>query len=238
MDPHCTARPGSFQAADTLVDRTHPEVASVHLLPAHLSPQMGPPCWVAGSEHAWKSGELWKALHRCRGHSGPGWLQFSERTSQHCFLGLQVKWEKLISWFGGCALSARHSSDRPHSVLCLTIIFTQVHAWPEARHRNFLRLQGWKLINPRTTNFHAWMCVSSSLSKGAVACCFSALYYPVGGAPAVKSITDNYFVFLEITVTCVEEPGRDVPNLLHFMLESDLAFFFLLAHDYSQDPLQ
>lgn len=49
---------------------------------------------------------------------------------------------------------------------------------------------------------------------------FSTLCYPVGGAPAVKTITGDYFVFLEITVTCVEEPGQEVPNLppyLHFI---------------------
>jgi hypothetical protein len=49
------------------VDGIHPEVASVHLLLAHVSPQMGP---AGGRDNALESGEPQKALASCSGRSG------------------------------------------------------------------------------------------------------------------------------------------------------------------------
>lgn len=84
-----------------------------------------PRCAPVGGEResSSQSGEPQKAQQRCGGHSGPGWLQFPRGPSQHCFLGLQVKWEKLISWFGVCAFSMRHSFDQSHSVLWFDLHF-------------------------------------------------------------------------------------------------------------------
>lgn len=141
-----------------------------------------------------------------------------KRTSLHCFLGLQFKWEKLISWFGVCALSTRHSLDQSHSVLCFDPHFhtsscmarSSTHEFPQTAMMGINKAK-------EKNNFHASVCMPCLFlrGEGAPACCFSALCHPVGGAPAVKSVTDNYFVFLEITVTCVEEPGQEMPKLLH-----------------------
>ncbi|KAL1787874.1 hypothetical protein HispidOSU_010016, partial [Sigmodon hispidus] len=84
MDLHCAARTGSFQATDTLVDRTHAEVASVHpLLSLICLPRWAQ--WVA-ERVSRKSGELQKALRICRGRSRPGWPQFPRGPPGTVFL--------------------------------------------------------------------------------------------------------------------------------------------------------
>lgn len=155
MDPHCTARPGSFQAKPQahlwtkLIQKWHLSICSLLISLPSWAP-------VGGKASALKI--RWAAKGTAQMQRPLPWTWLApapQRTSQHYFLGLQVKWEKLISWFDVCALSTRHSLDQAHSVLCFDHHFHTSSCVTRSLTHEFPQLQWRELINPRKNNFHA-----------------------------------------------------------------------------------